>query len=93
MPVTRVPPDIFKAYDVRGLYGEEIDGDTAYLIGRAFARVLARLRGKEPGELRVGLGRDMRVEAPEMSPPGARRPGRGGLRRPRRGHDRHRDAL
>src|SRR6476619_5018731 len=62
-----VPAGIFKAYDVRGLYGEEIDGDTAYLIGRAFARVLARLRAKEPGELRVGLGRDMRVEAPEMA--------------------------
>ena len=62
-----VPAGIFKAYDVRGLYGSEMDGDTAYLLGRGFARVLARLRGKEPGELRVGLGRDMRLEAPEMS--------------------------
>jgi phosphomannomutase len=58
---------IFKAYDVRGLYGSEMDGDVAYLLGRGFARVLARLREKEPGELRVGLGRDMRIEAPEMS--------------------------
>ena len=65
--MTSVPPGIFKAYDVRGLYGEEMDGDTAWLVGRAFARVLARLRAKEPGELRVGLGRDMRVEAPEMA--------------------------
>ncbi|MEK6328206.1 MAG: phosphomannomutase/phosphoglucomutase [Actinomycetota bacterium] len=65
--MTAVPPGIFKAYDVRGLYGEEIDGDTAWLIGRAFARALARLRAKEPGDLRVGLGRDMRVEAPEMA--------------------------
>jgi phosphomannomutase len=64
---TTVPPGIFKAYDVRGLYGEEMDSDTAWLVGRAFARVLARLRAKEPGELRVGLGRDMRVEAPEMA--------------------------
>jgi phosphomannomutase len=62
-----IPPGIFKAYDVRGLYGEEMDGDTAWLIGRAFARVLAGLRAKEPRELRVGLGRDMRVEAPEMA--------------------------
>ena len=62
-----VPPGIFKAYDVRGLYGEEMDGDTAWLVGRAFARVLARLRDKQPGELRVGVGRDMRVEAPEMA--------------------------
>ena len=62
-----VPEGIFKAYDIRGLYGSEMDGDTAYLLGRAFARVLAGLRGKEPFELRVGLGRDMRIEAPQMS--------------------------
>jgi phosphomannomutase len=61
------PPGIFKAYDIRGLYGEEMDGDTAELIGRAFARVLAGLRGKLTSELRVGLGRDMRLEAPEMA--------------------------
>jgi phosphomannomutase len=64
---TAVAPQIFKAYDVRGLYGSEMDGDTAYLVGRAFARVLAGLRGKETADLRVGLGRDMRNEAPEMS--------------------------
>ena len=65
--MSTVPAGIFKAYDVRGLYGEEMDGETAYLVGRAFALVLARLRAKESGELRVGLGRDMRAEAPEMS--------------------------
>ena len=61
------PPAIFKAYDIRGLYGSEMDETTAHAIGRAFARVLARLRGKEPGELRVGLGRDMRLTAPAMA--------------------------
>src|SRR5271166_769711 len=61
------PPEIFKAYDIRGLYGEEIDGDVAELIGRAFARVLAALRGKPVGELRVGCGHDMRLTAPELS--------------------------
>jgi phosphomannomutase len=58
---------IFKAYDVRGVYGEDMDGEVGYLLGRAFARVLARLAGVEPPELRVGLGRDMRLTAPEMS--------------------------
>jgi phosphomannomutase len=62
-----VAPGIFKAYDVRGVYGSELDGETACLVGRAFARVLAGLRGKETSDLRVGLGRDMRNEAPEMS--------------------------
>jgi phosphomannomutase len=63
----KVPAGIFKAYDVRGLYGEELDGDTAYLVGRGFARVLGRLRDKPAAELRVGLGRDMRLTAPEMA--------------------------
>jgi phosphomannomutase len=60
-------PDIFKAYDIRGLYGEQIDGDIAELIGRAFARVLARLREKDIATLRIGLGRDMRLSAPELA--------------------------
>jgi phosphomannomutase len=58
---------IFKAYDIRGVYGEQMDETTALAIGRAFARVLARLRGKRPGELRIGLGRDMRLTAPAMA--------------------------
>jgi phosphomannomutase len=66
MPVT-APPEIFKAYDVRGLYGEQIDGDVAEAVGRAFARVLAGLAGKPATELRIGLGRDMRLTAPELS--------------------------
>jgi len=61
------PPGIFKAYDIRGVYGTEMDETTAHAIGRAFARVLGRLRGKAPGELRVGLGRDMRLTAPAMA--------------------------
>src|SRR5271165_2276142 len=61
------PPEIFKAYDIRGLYGEEIDGDAAELIGRAFARVLSVLSGKPASELRVGSGHDMRLSAPELS--------------------------
>jgi phosphomannomutase len=67
MAITSPPASIFKAYDIRGVYGDELDADTAYLIGRAFARVLGRLRGKETAELRVGLGRDMRLSGPEMA--------------------------
>ncbi|MGH2987003.1 MAG: phosphomannomutase/phosphoglucomutase, partial [Solirubrobacterales bacterium] len=61
------PPEIFKAYDIRGLYGSEMDETTAYAVGRAFARVLGGLRGKRPNQLRIGLGRDMRLQAPEMA--------------------------
>jgi phosphomannomutase len=67
MAITAPPPGIFKAYDVRGVYEEELDAETAHLIGRAFARVLARLHDKETSELRVGLGRDMRLSGPGMA--------------------------
>jgi phosphomannomutase len=63
----QLPPGIFKAYDIRGIAGREIDGDVAELIGRAFAHVLAGLAGKPIGALRVGVGRDMRLTAPELA--------------------------
>lgn len=62
-----LPEQIFKAYDVRGLYGEEIDGEVAELVARGFVRVLAEGAGKRPSELRIGLGRDMRLTAPELA--------------------------
>jgi phosphomannomutase len=62
-----VPTEIFKAYDIRGLYGEQIDGDIAERIGAAFAHVLSDLAGKPVHELRIGLGRDMRLTAPELA--------------------------
>jgi phosphomannomutase len=58
---------IFKAYDVRGLYPDQLDEEVAYRIGRAFARVLAEAEEKDPRELRVAVGRDMRLSAPAMS--------------------------
>jgi phosphomannomutase len=62
-----VTPEIFKAYDIRGLYGEQIDGDLAERIARAFAHVLSDLAGKPVADLRVGLGHDMRLSAPELA--------------------------
>ncbi|MEA2426882.1 MAG: phosphomannomutase [Thermoleophilaceae bacterium] len=62
-----IDPSIFKAYDVRGLYGEQIDGDVAYRVGRAFVRVLASEYDAAPSDLQLGLGRDMRLTAPEMA--------------------------
>ena len=65
--MTTVDAGIFKAYDVRGLYGEQIDGDVAYRVGRAFARVIADMEGTRPTELKLAVGRDMRLTAPEMA--------------------------
>src|SRR4051812_8484973 len=61
------PPEIFKAYDIRGIHGEQLGPDDAEQIGRAFARVIGELSGKPTDELRLGLGRDMRLSAPEMA--------------------------
>ena len=62
-----VAPEIFKAYDVRGLYGEQIDGDVAEQIGRAFVRVLAELgRQGRRASCASASGRDMRLTAPEL---------------------------
>jgi len=60
-------PEIFKAYDIRGIHGRDLDADGAREIGRAFARVISRLEDRPLSELRLGLGRDMRLTAPEMA--------------------------
>jgi phosphomannomutase len=60
-------PEVFKAYDVRGLYGDELDPSTAHAIGRSFARVIGAMYDTPTSELRLGLGRDMRLTAPEMA--------------------------
>ncbi len=52
---------IYKAYDIRGLAGEELDERIAYKIGRAFARSLG-LKGK-----RVLIAEDMRPTSPAYS--------------------------
>ena len=65
--MSEVDPAIFKAYDVRGVYPDELDEQTARAIGRAFARVLADSEEKPATELHIGLGRDMRLQAEDMA--------------------------
>ena len=52
-------PKVFKAYDVRGLHGSELDEDGAYAVGRAYVEQF------EPRT--IAVGRDMRISAPAMS--------------------------
>jgi phosphomannomutase len=52
-------PAVFKAYDVRGLHGTELDEEGAYAIGRAYAEHF------RPD--RIAVGRDMRVSSPAMA--------------------------
>jgi phosphomannomutase len=52
-------PKVFKAYDVRGLYGAELDEEGAYAIGRGYVQQF------EPK--RIAAGRDMRLSSPSMA--------------------------
>jgi phosphomannomutase len=58
---------VFKAYDIRGIYGRDLGPADAEQIGRAFARVIAANEGMPTYALRLGLGHDMRLTAPEMA--------------------------
>ncbi|MDR5651686.1 phosphomannomutase [Ruixingdingia sedimenti] len=49
----------FKAYDIRGRLGTELDTDVAYRVGRAFAA--------EQGAARVVLGRDCRASSADLA--------------------------
>jgi len=62
---------IFKAYDIRGLYPEQIDEETAWKIGHASAQFLRSLlhgydRGQETAQS-VIVGRDMRKHSPLLA--------------------------
>ena len=63
-------PKVFKAYDVRGLYPDELDEDGAYAIGRAYVEHF------EPRK--IAVGRDMRVSSPAMAEAGRRGAAEGG---------------
>ncbi|MXW94663.1 MAG: phosphomannomutase/phosphoglucomutase [Acidimicrobiaceae bacterium] len=53
---------IFKAYDIRGIVGSEIDAEACFAIGAAFGG-----HGRDRGSARVVVGRDMRPDGPELS--------------------------
>ncbi len=52
-------PDIFKAYDVRGVYPGEVHEDAARAIGAAFVAYLEAQR--------IAVGRDMRLSSPALA--------------------------
>ena len=60
-------PSIFKAYDIRGLYPEQLDEDAAWKIGHAAAKFLrSLLRGYERGQANAQclcVSRDMRTHS------------------------------
>ncbi|GHO91210.1 phosphomannomutase/phosphoglucomutase [Reticulibacter mediterranei] len=59
IPSTNVDPALFKAYDIRGVYGENLTDDVAYKIGRAAAQYL--------NVPEIAVGRDMRLSSPQLA--------------------------
>ena len=53
--------EIFREYDIRGIYNEEMDNETAYHIGRAYGTKL-----KEIGKDSCVLGYDNRLSSVEL---------------------------
>ena len=58
MPIS-LTPDIFKAYDVRGTYPDQVHEDGARAIGAAFVAYLHATR--------IAVGRDMRLSSPSLA--------------------------
>ena len=54
-----IDASIFMAYDIRGIYPTQIDGELARRVGRAFIDYL--------GAKRIAVGRDARASSPEIS--------------------------
>lgn len=60
-----IPEQIFKAYDIRGIYPTELNEELIYKIGRAYGL----LRFKELGEdkkITIVVGHDMRISSPSL---------------------------
>ena len=54
-----IPEQIFKAYDIRGIYGEDLTDEIAYLFGRGLVMYL--------NASNVAVGRDMRTSSPTIA--------------------------
>ncbi|MDQ3098974.1 MAG: phosphomannomutase/phosphoglucomutase [bacterium] len=54
----QVEPSIFKAYDIRGVYGQTLNDEVARAVGKAFSKVVPSTE--------VVVGRDARVSSPAL---------------------------
>ncbi len=55
----KIDPNIFGSYDIRGIYGKNLNDEVAYHVGRAAAQYL------QVSE--IAVGRDMRLSSPQLA--------------------------
>jgi phosphomannomutase/phosphoglucomutase len=60
-PIKEIAANIFRAYDIRGIYKQEIDENFAYELGLAFGSLVQRNQNKW-----VAVARDGRVSGPSL---------------------------
>ena len=58
----KLEKNIFREYDIRGIYGEDMDEETAYHIGRAYGTKL-----REIGKSKTVLAHDNRLSSPILA--------------------------
>ncbi|MGH8695985.1 MAG: phosphomannomutase/phosphoglucomutase [Burkholderiales bacterium] len=60
--MSRIAPEIFKAYDIRGVVGRTLTVETVELIGRALGTEV-----RNAGGTAIAVGRDGRLSGPELA--------------------------
>jgi len=60
--IPEIPADIFRAYDIRGLVGEQLNHDTLYWIGRALGAEV-----QQRGFTKISIAWDGRPSSPELA--------------------------
>jgi len=59
--MTKINPNIFKAYDIRGIYPKEINSSAALNIAKGLVTFLGK---KKKGKLKLVVARDNRISSP-----------------------------
>lgn len=60
--IKNINPNIFRGYDIRGIYGSDLTEDVVYTIGRAYATYVLK-----KGYNKCVIGRDVRSSSPTLS--------------------------
>lgn len=62
MKIVKINNEIFREYDVRGIFGQDLDIDVAYTFGKSFGSYIQKVGNKE-----VIIGNDNRESGPILS--------------------------
>lgn len=61
--INNINPNIFRGYDIRGIYGDDLNEDVAYTIGKAFGTYI----NQNGGYTSCVIGHDNRASSPMLS--------------------------